>query len=289
MEIVPLGPGFAAELRGIDLVDVASNDAAYHAVREAFEEYSVIVFREQMVSDDMQVAFTRAFGPLELTKAGTLGAGSFYTRVTNIGPDGTLVPTTHRQALVNRGNQLWHTDSSFKKTPALASVLSARIIPEHGGETQFTSTRLAWNRLPDAQKEELHDLIVVHSYANSRDQIDPSLLTPEERAALPPVRWRMTWQNPANGRDALYIASHAAEVEGMEMNEGKALLARMIEDATQTPTTYLHRWRVGDVVMWDNRATMHRACPWSGAQARLMVRTIVSASDADGLALVRPN
>jgi alpha-ketoglutarate-dependent 2,4-dichlorophenoxyacetate dioxygenase len=168
-------------------------------------------------------------------------------------------------------------------------VLSARIIPDEGGETEFTSTRLAWDRLPGREKEALRDLIVVHSYANSRDQIDPKLMKQEERAALPPVRWRMTWYNPANGRNALYLASHAASVEGMDHDEGRALLARLIEDATQQRDTYLHRWRPGDVVMWDNRASMHRGRPWPEVQARLMVRTTVSARVADGLDRLRPD
>jgi alpha-ketoglutarate-dependent 2,4-dichlorophenoxyacetate dioxygenase len=289
MELVPLGPGFAAELRGVDLIDVASSDAGYRAVREAFEEHSVILFRNQEVSDDVQVAFSRAFGPLERTKVGSLCAGTLYVHITNVAEDGALVSPTDRQALANQANQLWHTDSSFKATPALASVLSARIVPEVGGETEFASTRLVWDRLPDAQKEELRDLVAMHSYANSRDQIDPTLMTPEERGALPPVRWRLIWRNPANGRDALYVASHAGAIEGMDGNEGRALLARLIDDATQSSRTYLHRWRAGDVVMWDNRATMHRGRPWPGNQARLMVRTTISARDGDGLDQVRPN
>jgi alpha-ketoglutarate-dependent 2,4-dichlorophenoxyacetate dioxygenase len=289
MQAVTLGPGFAAELRGVDLIDVASSDAAYRAVRAAFEEHSVIVFRDQDVSDDVQVGFSRAFGPLERTKVGSPYAGTFYARITNLAQDGKLLPETDRQALGNKANQLWHTDSSFKPTPALASVLSARTIPETGGETQFASTRLAWDRLSDAQKDELRDLVAVHNYANSRDQIDPHLMTREERAALPSVRWRMHWHNPANGRDALYIASHAGAIEGMGDNEGKALLAQLIDHATQEPFTYLHRWRPGDVVMWDNRASMHRGRPWPGTQARMMVRTTISARDADGLDLVRPN
>ena len=252
-------------------------------MRDAFDEHTIIVFRDQKVSDDVQVGFSRAFGPLERTKVGLLSAGALYIRVTNIDADGLPVPADHREALINRANQLWHTDSSFKATPALASVLSARIIPDEGGETEFTSTRLAWDRLPARKKEALRDLIVVHSYANSRDQIDPQLMTPEERAALPPVRWRMTWYNPANGHNALYLASHAASVEGMDRDEGRALLARLIEDATQQRDTYLHRWRPGDVVMWDNGASMHRGRPWPEAQARLMVREVRLAEPLDGL------
>jgi alpha-ketoglutarate-dependent 2,4-dichlorophenoxyacetate dioxygenase len=288
MEVIPLGPGFGAELRGIGLLDVASSAEAYAAVRGAFEEHSVLVFRDQAVSDDLQAVYSRAFGPLELTKAGSVGAGTLFVRLHNIDADGTLVPPSHRQALVARANQLWHTDSSFKRTPALASVLSARVIPEEGGETEFVSTRLAWDRLPAAEQTRLRDAVVVHSYANSRDRIDPGLMTPDERRALPPVRWRMTWRNPANGRVALYVASHAGAVEGLGDNEGKALLATLIEDATRPEYVYRHRWRPGDVVMWDNRATMHRGRPWPDGQPRSIVRTTITATVADGLADVRP-
>lgn len=289
MQLVPLGPGFAAELRGVDLIDVVSSDASYLAVRQAFEAHSVVVFRNQDVSDDVQVAFSRAFGPLERTKVGSLAAGTLYVRVTNVAAEGALFPATDRQALVNRANQLWHTDSSFKATPALASVLSARINPDDGGETEFVSTRLAWDRLPEARKEELRDLVAVHSYANSRDRIDPALMTPEERAALPAVRWRLVWPNRANGCDALYIASHAGAIEGMDFELGRALLARLIEESTDGSRAYVHHWRTGDVVLWDNRATMHRGRPWPETQARLMVRTTISARGVDGLDRVRPN
>ncbi len=288
MELLPLGPGFAAEVRGLGLIDVASSDAAYRAVRAAFEAHSVLVFRDQSVSDDLQVAFSRAFGPLEITKVGSVGAGTFYARLNTIGADGKPVPPTHRQALNSRANQLWHTDSSFKRTPALASVLSARVIPESGGETQFTSTRLAWSRLPPALQERLRGAVATHSYAHSRGQIDPNMLAAEEHAALPPVRWRMSWPNPANGARALYVASHAYAIDGMSDNEAKALLAKLIEDATRPEFTYLHRWRQGDVVMWDNRATMHRGRPWPADQLRSMVRTTISATDADGVAELRP-
>jgi len=288
MELVSLGPGFGVEVRGVGLLDVASSAAAYEAVRAAFEEHSILLFRDQTVTDDIQSAYSRAFGPLELTKVSSVGTGTFYARITNIGPDGTLVPPTHRQALTARANQLWHTDSSFKQTAALASVLSARILPNDGGETQFTSTRLAWDRLPTAMQDRLRDAIVTHSYANSRGQIDPTMMTAAEHASLPPMRWRMTWRNPANDRRSLYIASHAYAIEGMGDNEAKALLAKLIEDATHPEHTYLHQWRAGDVVMWDNRATMHRGRPWPGGQTRSMVRTTISATDADGLADMRP-
>jgi alpha-ketoglutarate-dependent 2,4-dichlorophenoxyacetate dioxygenase len=288
MEINPLGPGFAAEIRGLGLIDVAADAAAYREVRAAFEAHSVLVFRDQKVTDDLQAAYSRAFGPLEIVKVGSIGHGTFYSRLNNVGADGKVVPENDRQVWRARANQLWHTDSSFKKTPALASVLSARTIPSTGGETEFTSTRLAWARLLPARQSALWDAIVTHSYANPRDQIHPELMTPEERAALPPVRWRMTWRNPVNGERALYIASHAYAIAGMGDNEAKAVLAELIAEATRPGATYLHRWRAGDVVMWDNRATMHRGRPWPLSEARVMVRTTIQATDADGLAELRP-
>ena len=187
MELIPLGPDFGVEVRGIGLIDVASSDSIYCAARSALEEHSVLLFREQDVTDDIQAAFSRAFGPLERVKIGSVGVGTFYSRLHNIGVGGSLVPPTHQQALTARANQLWHTDSSFKPTPALASVLSARIVPDDGGETEFTSTRQAWRRLPPATQARLRDAIVTHAYANSRDQIDPGLMTPAERGAAPPV------------------------------------------------------------------------------------------------------
>ena len=279
---------YGVEIRDVTLVDVAASDEAYQTVRAAFEEHSVLLFRNQEISDDVQAAFSRAFGPLELVKVGSVGAGTFYTRQHNIAQDGSLVPETHRQALTARANQLWHTDSSFKRIPALASVLSARVIPRHGGNTELTSTRAAWTRLSPAMRSRLRDAVVTHAYAYSRDQIDPALMTGPEREALPPVRWRMTWRNPINGRIALYIASHAYAVEGLGAAETRALLDELISEATRPEFTYEHQWRPGDVLMWDNRATMHRARPWPHDQPRSVVRTTISAREVDGLPEVRP-
>jgi alpha-ketoglutarate-dependent 2,4-dichlorophenoxyacetate dioxygenase len=288
MDIVPLGPGFGAELRGVTLSEVAGDDAAYAAVRAAFEQHSVLVFRGQEVSDDIQLAFSRRFGEPEFTKVGSLGTGTHFVRLTTIGPDGKVVPPDHRYALRNRANQLWHTDSSFKRVPALTSVLSARTVPGEGGETEFVSTRLAFERLAPAMQRRLENSFAWHDYAHSRGQIAADLASPEERAALPPVCWRMVWTNPVNGRKALYLASHAYAVEGMDEAAGKKLIDELTAAATAPGTSYVHQWKNGDVVMWDNRATMHRGRPWPADQARLMVRTTISASAADGLESMRP-
>ena len=172
--------------------------------------------------------------------------------------------------------------------PALASVLSARIIPARGGETEYVSTRLALARLDAALREKLTNSFAWHDYAHSRGQIAPGLASPEERAALPPACWRMVWKNPVNGRPALYLASHAYAIEGMEQAAAQKLLGELMQAATAPGSSYVHQWRKGDVVMWDNRATMHRGRPWPAHEARYMVRTTISAGEADGLAGVRP-
>lgn len=287
MDIVPLGPGFAAELRGVTLADVAADDAAYAATRAAFEEHSVLVFRDQEVTDELQLAFSRRFGPPEVTKVGSQGTGSHFVILSTIGPDGKVVPADHRLSIRNKANQLWHTDSSFKSVPALTSILSARIIPARGGETEYVSTRMAFQQLDRNLREKLESSFAWHDYAHSRSQIAPDLATPEERAALPPQCWRMIWKNPTNGHSAIYLASHAYAVEGMEAAAGKKLIDDLMAAATVPGTSYLHQWRTGDVVMWDNRATMHRGRPWPAHEPRLMVRTTISATEADGVDTMR--
>jgi alpha-ketoglutarate-dependent 2,4-dichlorophenoxyacetate dioxygenase len=288
MDIVPLGPGFAAELRGVTLKDIAVNDAAYRQTRAALEEHSVLIFRGQEVTDETQLAFSRRFGPLEVTPPTTPGAGTNLVIITTIDKDGKVVPADHRIALRNKANQLWHTDSPFKSVPALASVLSARIIPAHGGETEYVSTRLAWDRFDSGLRKQIESSFAWHDYAHSRGKISPNLVGAEERAALPPQCWRMVWKNPANARRALYIASHAYAIEGMEEGAAQKLLAELIDAAAAPGQSYVHTWREGDVVMWDNRATLHRGRPWPAHEARLMVRTTISATEADGLQSVRP-
>ncbi|MGC1465426.1 MAG: TauD/TfdA family dioxygenase [Pseudolabrys sp.] len=288
MQVIPLGPGFAAELRGVTLADIANDDAVYAQARAAFEDHSVLVFRGQDVSDDGQLAFSRRFGPPEVTKVGSQGTGTHFITLTTIGPDGKVAPPDSRIALRQKANQLWHTDSSFKRTPALTSVLSARIIPANGGETEFVSTRIAFEKLDPALRNRLEHSFAWHDYAHSRSRISKDLASPEERAALPPVCWRMVWKNPVNGRGAIYLASHAYAVEGMEPAAGKKLIDELMEAATAPGTSYAHAWKSGDVVMWDNRATMHRGRPWPAHEARLMVRTTISATEADGVESMRP-
>jgi alpha-ketoglutarate-dependent 2,4-dichlorophenoxyacetate dioxygenase len=289
MEVVQHGPGFFAEVRGVGLEDVAHDDDAYRAVRAAFEEHSVLLFRGQAISDELQAAYSRRFGPLELSKAASLGEGTPFGILTNIdAATGGLVPPGHKEDLRAAANQLWHTDSCFKAPPALASVLSARVIPSLGGETEFASTRLAWERLPASLRSRLDNAHAWHDYAHSRGKIAPHLASDRERSALPPVAWRMRWRNPANGHDALYVASHTCAIDGLDREAAQALIADLIAFATAPGHTHAHAWKAGDVIMWDNRAVLHRGRPWPNNEARHMVRTTISARDVDGLAEMWP-
>jgi alpha-ketoglutarate-dependent 2,4-dichlorophenoxyacetate dioxygenase len=240
------------------------------------------------VTDEAQLAFSRRFGPLEVTKVGSLGVGTNLVILSTIDENGKVVPADHRLSLRNKANQLWHTDSTFKRVPALASVLSARVIPDRGGETEYVSTRLAFERFDPSLRGRVENSFAWHDYAHSRGKIAVDLASAEERAALPPQCWRMVWKNPVIGRGALYIASHAYAIEGMEQAAAQKLLAELMDAATAPGLSYVHAWRAGDVVMWDNRATLHRGRPWPAHEARLMVRTTISATATDGLETMRP-
>lgn len=289
MQLIALHKDFGAEVQGVSLLDVICSEELHLKMRDAFEEHSVLVWRNQDISDDVQATFARGFGSLERTKIGSGGAGTIYSRMSNIGTDGGVVAPNDRAMLIARANQMWHTDSSFKSLPALASVLSARVIPTEGGGTEFVSMRAAWNALPPERKDAVGALEVVHSYATSRDKVDPGVMSAQERAALPPQHWRMTWRNPVNGKKALYLASHAGAIAGMEEADAQRVIADLMDFATQPERIYTHVWRPGDVVMWDNRATMHRGQKWKGGEPRSIVRVTISATESDGIVSVRPS
>src|SRR5712672_4749388 len=240
MDVIPLAPGFGAELRGVTLADIVADDATYAAARSAFEQHSVLVFRNQDVTDELQLAFSRRFGPPEVTKVGSQGTGSHFVILSTIGLDGKVVPADHRLSLRSKANQLWHTDSSFKRVPALTSILSARVIPARGGETEYVSTRLAFERLDPSLRDKLENSFAWHDYNHSRKQITADLASPEERAALPPQCWRMVWKNPTHGRSSIYLASHAYAVEGMEAAAGKQLIDELMAAATAPGPSTLH-------------------------------------------------
>ena len=286
--ISPAHPAFAAEVSGVDLTR-RLDDATFERIAVAFDDYSVLVFRDQALSDEQQMAFSERWGPLETTVR-TLGGedrlGAHIVDLSNTDPDGKLMGWDDRRMLYQSGNQLWHSDSSFKPVPAHSSALSARVIPPEGGETEFASMRVAYEHLAEdlhldeTVRRDLDRLIVVHSFGFSRSMIDPGIGT-EIGRDYPPVRHALVRANPRNGRRSLYIGSHAWFIEGIGLDESRILIARLLEQTTRPDRVYRHRWQVGDLVMWDNRCVLHRGRPWDSARyRRVMHRTTVAGDGA---------
>jgi len=273
-----LHPLFGVEIVGVDVKTV--DDATFRAIVDLFNEHSVLLFRGQSLTDEQQIAFSRRFGPLETTIrsiASQPGTPIHISNLSNVDAEDRLIPAGDRRNLFNAGNQMWHTDSSFKKVPAHASLLSAREVPPEGGETQFASMRVAYERLPAERQRFLDGKVAVHSFAYSRGLVDDGLLPAEHAAQVPPVHQALVRANPVNGRKAFYVGSHACEIVEMATDEARALLSELREAATRPERVYTHRWRVGDLVMWDNRCTLHRGRPWDESRyRRVMHRTTVA-------------
>ena len=274
--ITPLHPLFAAEVTGLD-VSAPISDAEFSEIEAAFRRHSVLIFRDQRITDAQQIAFSERFGALETTKVGTVGAGSKLIVLSNMDATGTVVPPSDRQVLNNRANQLWHADSSFKAVPAKASMLSARIIPSKGGDTQYISMRAVYRALPDRLKRAADGKVVIHDYTYSRSKVDPALVTEEERAAVPPVRQAMVIDHGPEFGCSLYLGSHAARIEGLSEAEGRALIDELMAFATEERFVYAHKWQPHDLILWDNRSVIHRATPFeSASEKRMMVRTTIA-------------
>ncbi len=272
--IEPLHPLFAGRVTGLDLRRAAT-DREVATIRDALARLSVLVFPDQPIDDAAQIAFSARLGPLEATRGGAKGAGSPVIVLTNIGPDGTIAPPTDKQALNNRANSHWHADSSFKPVPAAASMLSAREVPGDGGDTQWASLRAAWDALPEALQRAARGRVAIHDFAWSRGRIDPTLVTEAERADWPPVRQALVLERPHG--PSLYLGAHARSIEGMDEAAGRALLDELTAFATQDRFVLTHRWAAGDLVLWDNRAVLHRATPFASNSARRhMVRTTIA-------------
>jgi len=289
-----LHPQFGVEVVGIDVKAV--DEAGFAELVAAFNEHSVLLFRGQSLTDEEQVAFSRRFGPLEVTIrsiASQAATPPHISNLSNVDAEDRLIPAGDKRNLFNAGNQMWHTDSSFKKVPALASLLSAREVPPEGGETQFASMRVGYAHLPEDLQRSLEGKVAVHSFVYSRGLVDDGLTPPDHAAQVPPVRQALVRVNPANGRKAFYVGSHACEIVGIQTAEARALLRELREAATRPELVYTHRWRVGDLVMWDNRCMLHRGRPWDESRyRRVMHRTTVAGEGPtapdDGPAEVTP-
>ncbi len=260
--IFPVTPRFAAEIGDIDLGQQLDAETL-QAVRDAFATYAVLVFPAQNLSVEQHLAFAANFGPLEVTvqralRAEKLRVPEQIADIANMDAEGRLWTKDSRLRLFQMGNRLWHTDSSFKAPSGYASMLYARSVAPIGGHTEFADMRAAFDALPAATRAKLQGLIAEHSLMYSRRKLGFTEFTPEEKTAFAPVRRPLLRRIPESGRDTLYIASHIGRIEGLSDGETESLVAELVAHATQRQFVYTHRWRVGDLVMWDNRSTMHR-------------------------------
>ena len=278
IELSPLHPTLGTEVRGIDITRPVTPEI-FAEIDAAFSRYGVLVFPGQPMTDQQQLAFSWLFGPLEVNPnyAGAkMRLRPNIADISNLDGEGRVLARDDRRNQFNLGNQLWHTDSSFKQVPAKCSLLSARELPSSGGETEFADLRAAWDALPEPRKRQLDGLVVEHSIFRSRSQIGFADFNDEVFRQLPPVPPALVRHHRYSGRTSLYLASHASHVIGWPVEEGRALIEELVAFATRQQFVYQHRWTVGDLVMWDNRCTMHRGRPYDDTQRRVLHRTTVS-------------
>ncbi|HTB48013.1 MAG TPA: TauD/TfdA family dioxygenase [Acetobacteraceae bacterium] len=274
-------PFFAGEVSGIDItLPLTGSDVA--AVAAGMDAFGVLVFHGQHFTDETQLAFSRNFGELELA-TGDLTFGRERRRleahvndISNLDDDSQVLARDNRRRLFSLGNRLWHSDSSFKPVPAKYSLLSARVIPSAGGNTEFADMRAAYDALDDETKAECETLICEHSQLYSRAILGFTDFSDDERRRFAPVQQRLVRRHPSTGRRSLFLASHAGAILGWPVPEARAFLRDLVEHATQRRFVYAHVWRQWDLVVWDNRATMHRARPFKAEEVRDMHRTTVA-------------
>ncbi|NDH63973.1 MAG: TauD/TfdA family dioxygenase [Alphaproteobacteria bacterium] len=284
IDIKPIDPVsrafFAGIVSGIDLTRRLS-DTEVAAIHAGMDRFGVLVFHDQKLDDESQLAFSRQLGPLEQA-TGDIAApqdrrvGMDLNDISNLDKHGELLPRDDRRRLFGLGNQLWHSDSSFKDVPAKYSLLSARKIPPTGGNTEFADMRAAYDALDEATRREVHDLVCAHSQIFSRGILGFDDFTEAERQKWAPVRQRLVRRHPTTGRLSLYLASHAGGIEGWPVPEARAFLRDLTEHATQRQFVYAHVWKPFDLVMWDNRVTMHRARRYDPKEVRDMRRTTLT-------------
>lgn len=273
-------PDFAGEVVGVDIASGVSTETAAQ-IEAGMDRYAVLVFRHQQVDDDQQYAFSEHFGPMEratgdIHQAAERRLSMKVNDISNLDEKGAVLAREDRRRLFGFGNMLWHSDSSFKATPAKYSILSARTLPNDGGNTEFADMRAAWDALDPATQAACRDLVCDHSQLYSRGKLGFSGWTEAELAANQPVPQRLVRRHAGSGRLSLYLSAHAGAIHGWPMPEARVFLSDLTEHATQPDFVYVHPWRPHDLVMWDNRAVMHRARRYDTTQIRELRRTTVA-------------
>jgi alpha-ketoglutarate-dependent 2,4-dichlorophenoxyacetate dioxygenase len=276
-----VGPCFAAEVDGVDMTRPLSPEQV-SAIHAGMDRYAVLVFHDQPISDEQQLAFTRSLGEIEHAINTSLRGPeaqrlpTTFADVSNLDKDNKVFARDDRPRLFGLGNRLWHSDSSFKVIPAKYSLLRAVSIPSKGGNTEYADMRAAYDALEDETKAEVEELVCEHSQLFSRSILGFTDFTEEERERFKPVRQCLVRTHPVTKRKSLYLASHAGGILGWPVPEARAFMRDLVEHATQRQFVYAHKWRVNDLVMWDNRQTMHRARPFPAHEPRDMRRTTLA-------------
>ena len=284
----PLAPRFGVVVHDLNLQEVRE-EADFFPIRAAFETHSALLFKGQDLDPETHMRLAKLFGPIEDRQADERKEGEAFKvpEVTNMTEAGGLTGEMDLHTLNLKSNFLWHADSTFMPEPALCNILTAKVVTETGGATELASTRAAFADMTPEKQAELRKLVLRHHYSHSRARISPELAKLPMFNKWPETRWPAVWRNPVTGDEAIYVASHAFAVEGMGEAEGAALIDELIAACTKADYVYTHNWEVGDVLIWDQRAVLHRGRPWPLDQARKLASICVTATDADGLSDMR--
>ncbi|UCH46998.1 MAG: TauD/TfdA family dioxygenase [Betaproteobacteria bacterium] len=283
IEFHQIHPHFVAEVSGVDLSAPITSEEA-QIIEDGINQHGVLVFREQNISDEQQASFSRHFGKLEvpglksnITKAKDRRLGKYMADISNLDRGQNILAGDSRQRMFNLGNRFWHSDSSYRSVPSKFSLLSARVVPHHGGETQFADMCAAYDALDEKTKREIDGLICEHSLLYSRGRLGFGEFTKEEKANFKPVHQTLVRHHRATGRRSLFLSAHIGRIVGWSTPVARVLLEELTEFATRPEFVYTHRWRPFDLVIWDNRRTMHRACRFDDTtEVRDMRRTTVA-------------
>ena len=269
----PLHSDFGARVTGLDLGDGLSASAVSE-IERAIDDFSFLWFPEQSVSDDMQLAFTKLLGEPEPShvKLGQEGVIEYFITIGNVQDDGSVFGNDHPKTRFSTGNNMWHSDSSFRDVPTYVSIMCAYEVPDEGGMTQFVSQRAAYNRLTEKTQVDIDPLIAIHDYVFSRSKVSDDAVTPSHANSLPPVRQKLVRKNPATGERNFYVGSHAREIEGWGFAESRDLLDDLLARTTERKHIYEHIWSPGDLVIWDNRCLLHRGSGYDADKYRRRMR-----------------
>lgn len=280
LHLKPLHPVFAAEASGIDITQPLS-DTDVAAINAGMNQYAVLVFRDQPLGTQQQIDFASSFGPLDI------GLKRVFQRkerlpderlidISNVDISGAVARRDSPKNLSNFANQLWHSDSSFMKPRAAYSMLHAVVLPSWGGDTEFADLRAAWDALDPRTQREIEGLEAEHYALHTRLLLGDEAYTDEQKRRIAPAVWPLADTHPGSGRKVLFVGVHARQIVGWPTAESRMFLADLVEHATQRERVYVHRWRVGDTVIWDNRATLHRGRRYDLAERRELRRTTIN-------------